>query len=259
MSKRIALTIDLEPDWGIRGTRAFHEVTPRFLRFLEDRGMRATFFVVSDLIAASPAMVTALAERNEVASHGCTHRILTRLDDAEVRREMRESRARLEECGVAVAGFRAPFFRRCRDFFRRLAEAGYRYDASMGSVTPGPLNWRLGRTPCPTWRDGVREFPTSAMALGMLPLSLTWLRLCTPMGRRLLPASASLVYLHLHEFLPPETASCLSPPLRRLLTRNCGEAAWAILAHALDALGAEFTTCRDILDHPAPQAPAADA
>jgi peptidoglycan/xylan/chitin deacetylase (PgdA/CDA1 family) len=247
MSKRIALTVDLEPDWGVRGTRAFQEVTPRFLRFLEDRRMRATFFVVSSLTKASPIMISALAERNEVASHGCTHRLLDRLDEAEVQREMRASRERLQACGVKVEGFRAPYFRRCKEFFKHLAEAGYRYDASMGSVVLSPVNWWLHRMPCPYQRDSVYEFPTSAMGMGLLPLSLTWLRFCAPLTRRLLPGSASLIYLHLHDFLPAETASCLPLPLRRLLTRNCGERAWAILDRSLDALSAEFTTCGDML------------
>jgi hypothetical protein len=247
MSKPIALTVDLEPDWGVRGTRAFQEITPRFLRFLEDRCMRATFFVVSNLADASPGTISALAERNEVASHGCTHRLLDTLDGAEVQREMTASRERLEECGAKVQGFRAPFFRRCRDFFEHLAQAGYRYDASMGSVVPSPVNWWLHRMPCPHRRDSAYEFPTSAMAAGLLPLSLTWLRLSAPFTRRLLPGSASLMYLHLHEFLPAETASCLPLPLRRVLTRNCGEAAWGILDRSLDALAAEFTACKDIL------------
>ena len=40
------------------------------------------------------------------------------------------------------------------------------------------------------------------------------LRLCAPLARHLLPRSPSLVYLHLHEFLRAETASCLPLPPR---------------------------------------------
>lgn len=248
MTKQIALTVDVEPDWGVSGTRALEEVAPRFLRFLEERGMRATFFVVSDLMDASPDLVAALGERNEIGSHGRSHRVLDRLDWEEARREMAESRRRLADTGRAVEGFRAPFFRRCHGFRRLLREAGYRYDASLGSVAPGPLNGRLGALPCPFEWGSAWEFPTSAMAAGLLPLSLTWLRLLAPAGRALLPRSPSLLYLHLHEFLPADTASCLPLPLRWLLTRNCGEAAWRILDEALEALDAEFITCGDMLD-----------
>lgn len=248
MRNRIALTVDVEPDWGVRGTRAFREVTPRFLRFLEERGMRATFFVVSDLMDQTAELVAALHEANEVASHGRSHRLLDTLGAAEVDREMRESRERLAMAAGTVDGFRAPFFRRCRNFFSRLEGAGYRYDASFGSVVPGPENGRLHSLPCPFARESAYEFPTSAMGGGLLPLSLTWLRLLAPVGRSLLLPSASLIYLHLHEFLPAETASCLPLPLRRILTRNCGEPAWRIFEETVERLDAEFTTCREILD-----------
>lgn len=248
MSKRIALTVDLEPDWGMRGTRALREVTPRFLRFLEERRMRATFFVVSDLMDSSGEVMAALAERHEIASHGRSHRALDGLDRAEALRELTESRRRLRQCGKEVEGFRAPFFRRCAGFAGLLREAGYRYDASLGSVVPGPVNGRLDSLPCPFRLGPTYEFPTSAMGGGLLPLSLTWLRLLAPLAGRLLQRSASLLYLHLHEFLPAETASVLPAPLRPVLTRNCGEAAWGILDEALEALDGEFATCSEILN-----------
>jgi peptidoglycan/xylan/chitin deacetylase (PgdA/CDA1 family) len=247
MSARIALTVDLEPDWGVAGTRALREVTPRFLRFLRERGMRATFFVVSDLVEETPELVGAIAERHEVASHGSSHATLDGLDGEQALAEMKGSRERLARCGAEARGFRAPFFRRGPRFFSLLEEAGYTYDASMGSVLPGPWNARLAALGCPFRRGRLYEFPTSAMAGGWLPLSLTWLRLTAPLTRRLLPRAPSLIYLHLHEFLPAESARVLARPLRELLTRNCGTAAWDVLDRALGALDAEFTTCADML------------
>jgi hypothetical protein len=81
----------------------------------------------------------------------------------------------------------------------------------------------------------------------MLPLSLTWLRLFAPRSFRWLPRRPQMLYLHLHEFLPAETASCLPPHLRWTLTRNCGRKAWDVLARAVDALAAPMTTCAEIL------------
>jgi hypothetical protein len=85
------------------------------------------------------------------------------------------------------------------------------------------------------------------MCGGLAPLSLTWLRLLAPLSLKQLPGSASLIYLHLHEFLPAETARCLPLPLRRLLTRNCGEEAWRILDKALAALEGQYVACTDML------------
>ncbi len=242
------LTVDLEPDWGVRGTRAYREVTPRFLRFLEERGIRATFFVVSDLLEVSEDIVAGIAESHEVASHGKTHTSLTALDGAAMGRELRESRARLQEVAAPVIGFRSPFFARPSGLGRLLRRAGYLYDASLGSVYPGPQNGWLERSPCPGSEDGLLRIPTSAMWRGMFPLSLTWLRLLGLRSLGGLPNGAPVLYLHLHEFLPPETAGCLPWHLRPWLPRNCGEPAWDVFDRTLDALGGEFTTCRDMLE-----------
>jgi len=247
MANRIALTVDLEPDWGVRGTRAYREVTPRFLRFLEERDLRATFFVVSDLLDVGREPLAAAAERNEIASHGRSHRLLNRLSRAETLGELEESRLRLSDCAQGVRGFRAPFFRRCPDFDELLTNAGYAYDASLGTVWPGPWNRRLHALECPHRAGGVWEFPTSAMAAGMLPLSLTWLRLFAPHSLGWLPRRPRLLYLHLHEFLPAQTASCLPSQLRWTLTRNCGRRAWDVLDRAVDAMGGRMTTCADVL------------
>jgi hypothetical protein len=231
----------------MHGTRAYRQVTPRFLRFLEERGFRATFFVVSDLLDVSEDIVAGLGEGHEVASHGASHALLNERSREEAMAELRYSRERLEAVVGPVEGFRAPFFSRCGEMTRLLREAGYRYDASLGSVYPGPHNRRLHGLECPYRQDGFWQFPTSAMCGGMFPLSLTWLRLLGPMPPGQMPRSAKLIYLHLHEFLPGETASCLPTHLRHLLTRNCGERAWGILDRALEALGGEFTTCRALL------------
>jgi len=161
---------------------------------------------------------------------------------------MSASRELLASVVGSVHGFRAPFFRRRRGHLEAVRRAGYRYDASAGSVWPGPQNGHLASLPCPVRRGPVCEFPTSAMCGGVLPLSLTWLRLLAPTAFRLLPRRPGLLYLHLHEFLPPETAQGLPTPLRHLLTRNCGEPAWDILDRALDRLDGEFATCRELID-----------
>ncbi|MCD6416555.1 MAG: polysaccharide deacetylase family protein [Planctomycetes bacterium] len=248
MSESIALTVDLEPDWGIEGARAYREVTPKFLRFIEDRGITATFFIVSDLLDTAREPVAAIAERNEVASHGCSHRLLSRLGAGEALEELRRSRLRLQEFGKPVRGFRAPFFARAPGHFALLRKAGYCYDASMGSVLPGPHNGRLSMLDSPCRREGVYEFSTCAACCGLAPFSLTYLRLLAPVAAKCLSDSPSLLYLHLHEFLPPQTAACLPLPLRRVLTRNCGRKAWDILDRTLTALGGKFRSCGEILD-----------
>ena len=232
---------------GRRGHARVPRDPPLVLRFLEKRGSRATFFVVAAVADVSSHILCPTAERNEVGSHGLTHRRLDRLTVEETQRELELSKKRLEEVGQEVTGFRAPFFRCSRLQLRQVAQAGYTYDASLGSVVPGPHNGYLSSLECPHRRSGLWEFPADAMCQGMMPLSLTYLRLTYPVGPRMLPHAPRLLYLHLHEFLPPETGNVLPRLLRKGLTRNCGCMAWEILARAFDVWDVQFTCCRELL------------
>jgi peptidoglycan/xylan/chitin deacetylase (PgdA/CDA1 family) len=246
---RIALlTVDLEPDWGIAGSRALQEVTPTFVRFLELWGFRATFFTVASLAELSLAILAPVAERNEIASHGWSHQVLTRLGKEGLEREVSGSKGKLERLGHKVNGFRAPFSRCSGHILRQIARAGYRYDGSFGSVFPGFQNAYMSALKCPhTWNDLV-ELPTDAMALGTMPLPLTYLRLTWPAARKLVPAMPRMLYLHLHEFLEPETACGLGFPLRCCLTRNCGGKAWDTLSRVFDQWDVRFTSCKSFID-----------
>ena len=245
---RVALTVDVEPDWGVRGVRGLREVAPRLLRFLEERNWQATFFVVSDLLDAEPDLIGALGDGYEVGSHTASHARQDGLDSGGVRRELRRSRARLRSAGFAARGVRAPFFARSPGWLREVKDAGYAYDASFGSVVPGPHNARLAALGCPHRRAGIWECPTSSSAGGLLPFSLTYLRLLYPISLSLLPVRPSLFYMHLHEFLPAETACVLPAHLRGALTRNCGEKAWEIMDRALEKTGAEYTSCWNLIE-----------
>ncbi|WP_433887811.1 polysaccharide deacetylase family protein [Streptomyces sp. CA-111067] len=62
----VALTFDDGPD---------PLSTPRFLRLLDDREVRATFFLLGSMAVRSPGLVKEMAEAgHEVAIHGWTHR-----------------------------------------------------------------------------------------------------------------------------------------------------------------------------------------
>lgn len=77
--RRIALTFDDGPD----------ELTEGYLTALEGFGARATFFVVGELCAAHPDLVSRIAARgHELAGHGYTHRRFPTLSAAELRDEL---------------------------------------------------------------------------------------------------------------------------------------------------------------------------
>jgi peptidoglycan/xylan/chitin deacetylase (PgdA/CDA1 family) len=241
------VTVDVEPDWGIRGCQAIREVLPRLSDLFRRRHVRATFFVVADLLERCADLFRESFAGHEVASHGLTHRILTGLGENEVAFELAESRRRLEAAlGGRVAGFRAPFLRTPPGWFRLLKAAGYVYDSSHGAVAPSPQNarpksWRVTR------EDGVAEIPTAALRTGWIPFSLTYLRLLAPLGERLISPRAPLVYFHLHELAEPSLARVLPWRLRLPLRHNSGEAAWPILDRTLQRCAARSVTCSEFL------------
>lgn len=64
----VALTFDDGPD---------HLSTPHFLRLLDDRGVRATFFMLGSMLVRSPGLAREMAAAgHEIAVHGWHHRPL---------------------------------------------------------------------------------------------------------------------------------------------------------------------------------------
>jgi peptidoglycan/xylan/chitin deacetylase (PgdA/CDA1 family) len=75
----LALTFDDGPS----------ELTRAYLEVLESFGARATFFVVGELCAAHPELVSAIAAGgHELSAHGYTHRRFPSLSRSELRKEL---------------------------------------------------------------------------------------------------------------------------------------------------------------------------
>jgi peptidoglycan/xylan/chitin deacetylase (PgdA/CDA1 family) len=75
----VALTFDDGPN----------ELTRAYLEVLERFGARATFFVVGQLCAAHPELVSAIAAGgHELSAHGYTHRRFPSLSRTELRKEL---------------------------------------------------------------------------------------------------------------------------------------------------------------------------
>jgi hypothetical protein len=220
------LTVDVERDWAARDTQGITACLPRFLDMLDRRGATATFFVVADLVDLVRPLLPP-GGRHEVASHGLTHRRLTDLTDDEVHQEVGRSKERLEAAGYRVDGFRAPFWASPPGLAGALVDAGYGYDASAGRMVPS-LRRVTGRPSAAG--EGLATVGSSVLRDGRTPLSLTYLRLLHPLGRRLVPDGTQQVSCHLHELLDDAAGwADLPRPLRRLHSRNCGEPAWRLL------------------------------
>jgi polysaccharide deacetylase family protein (PEP-CTERM system associated) len=145
-----ALTIDLE-DWrcalhpkpGIDYRNRppidesyLRQATNKMLGQLEERGVRATFFVLGEVASAVPDLVQKIAQKgHEIASHSPVHLPPRSLPREELALMIRRDVSFLEDlAGKRPVGFRAPYFAVRRDegwLLKILADCGFRYDSSV--------------------------------------------------------------------------------------------------------------------------------
>jgi peptidoglycan-N-acetylglucosamine deacetylase len=210
MAPDITFTFDLEdhrpgPTWEAR--------YPRFARkaldFLDERGIRATVFVVGRIAERSPDLVQEVAARgHEVGLHNYEHWALFSCPPDTFAREVGDARARLQDLtGQEVLGFRAPagtLVPRSYWATEALAEAGFGYSASVlpaqtygvgfPGAPPEPFRWPSGlvEAPCPCLRYGPLGLPImGGTFLRVLPLPLV------QFGSRRLPDTlVPWVYAH---------------------------------------------------------------
>jgi len=111
-------------------------VVSRILQLLDEYQSSATFFILGWVARYERRLVRRIADMgHEIASHGMSHRMLNRLNPAEFRQELHDSRRLLEDIsGQVVSGFRAPTFsinHTTAWALDVLAETGFRYDSSV--------------------------------------------------------------------------------------------------------------------------------
>jgi polysaccharide deacetylase family protein (PEP-CTERM system associated) len=109
---------------------------PELLGLLAEAGCRATFFVLGEVAERLPARVREIARAgHEVASHGFHHLRACERPAAQFERDVRRSKALLEDLlGAPVLGFRAPEWSlrtQQSPLLPAVAAAGFAYDSSL--------------------------------------------------------------------------------------------------------------------------------
>ncbi len=211
----------------------------RALEFFDATGVRATLFVIAEDLdhpRKRELLQEAVARGHEIASHSVTHRRLTDLGRQDKRREIVESRERLQNVlGVEVRGFRAPGFAVDQEAVEFIDAAGYDYDSSFLARRNPPV-------PLPPQGGRLLELPIPMH--GVLPLpfhpcySLVMGKWLFRSGlRQFRRTGAALVLLfHLTDLADPLPADRLPGPMARFYT--------------LSYLSAEHKQrrCREMLD-----------
>ncbi len=144
-----------------------HDADPLFesglenlLVMLDTLGIKATLFVIAadlDNPRKCELLGKAVARGHSIGCHSWTHRRLTRLSHEQKRHEIHASRERISSLlGVAVDGFRAPYFDTDAETQRMVADAGYRYDSSLfpgRRIPAADGHLETGQLPGRLWPD----------------------------------------------------------------------------------------------------------
>jgi polysaccharide deacetylase family protein (PEP-CTERM system associated) len=238
-----ALTIDVEDyfqveafagvidrsDWEAQPRRVARN-TERLLDVLGEAGVSATFFMLGWVAERHPDLVHRIvAEGHELASHGSDHHRADRQSHDVFRRDVRRSKALLEDIGgVAVLGYRAPTFsvgHRNPWAHTVLHEEGFRYSSSVYPIAhdlygePGaprrpfcPVPGFV-EIPLTTVRLSGRNLPTAGGGyFRLLPYRLA--RGAIRMAGREL-GSPCVFYLHPWEIDPDQPRQSQAPYLSR--------------------------------------------
>ncbi len=153
-------------------------MTRRLLDFLEERGIRGSFFIEGSVAVGAAGLVREIAARgHEVGSHSFRHVDLVRETPRVFARGIADAKARLEDLtGLAVLGFRAPRFSlttSSRWAVDVLGDCGFAYSSS---VLPGwgiPFGYRGAPSRPFLWSNGLLEIPCPIARVG--PVSVAFL------------------------------------------------------------------------------------
>lgn len=145
--------------------------TETILKLLDERQIKATFFILGWVAERNPDLVRKLfAHGHEIASHGYGHELITAQTPDVFREDVRRAKGILEDLiGAPVPGYRAPSFSITAETkwaLPILVEEGYVYDSSVFPVMhdrygmPGanPLCHQLDTVSGKLW-----ELPPSTM------------------------------------------------------------------------------------------------
>ena len=130
--KYIAITFDDGPH---------PQNTPRLLDMLAQRNIKATFYVIGRSVDLHPEVLRrTVAEGHEIGNHSHTHRLLSKLSNAEVRQEMQRCQDAVgRAAGVRPRTMRPPYGGLLQSQ-RELVHDEFGYPTILWSVDP--LDWK---------------------------------------------------------------------------------------------------------------------
>ena len=210
-NKSIAMTIDVESDWGGRADtcHGIQEGLPFILNTLNEFKIKATFFISGEIVKNNKNIICEISESgHEIASHSFKHNMdYNKLSKEELFNQINLSKELIEdEIGIKPSGFRTPQFQINDYLFEVLSDLDFKYDSS---TVRGILPTRYSglSTPSePFLKNGILEIPTSTMPYIRLPMGLLWINVVgfnifRFLSERINFADVIVLYLHTFDLL----------------------------------------------------------
>lgn len=246
-------------DWDKLESRVERNIA-RLLDLFAARQIEATFFVLGWIAERHPDMVREIARRgHEVATHGYSHNMLTRMTPEEFDADLARSLEMLARAGVSrVLGFRAPTFSVTRKTLWAvdvLKSRGLAYDSSVFPIGIHP-DYGIADAPLTPhqYPNGIWELPMSCaeifgkripcsgggyFRLFPYPVMRALLRRTNTQGRSV------VFYLHPWEIDPEQPRVDALPRMKRFRHYNNLERTYARLERLLRDF--RFTSARRLL------------
>ncbi len=214
----VTFTLDLEDHHpSPNPDPRYPQITRRILDFLDERGVKGTFFVLGEIAERHPELIRSIHHHgHEIGFHTYAHVPLDKEDPQRFRNQTRRSKALLEDLtGAEVIGFRAPIFSLTPGTLWALPileELGFRYTSSVLPLRH-PLYGFPGAPQQPfRWKDSLVEIPVPIARIGPLLMPFlggVYMRylpdfLLVNLLRRQNIATALWTYCHPYDFDPEE-------------------------------------------------------
>ena len=246
-------------DWNKCDQRITKSLT-KILRILDEKGVKATFFILGWIAEHYPELVKEIDARgHEIATHGLSHRLLTELTPEQFDQELERSIQLIEKnTRRKVIGHRAPSFTMTENTFWALDVLGkheLKYDSSVFPVSFHP-DYGVSNAPLGPYKitEKIWEFPLSVVKMmgRNIPISGGGYFRLFPYrfirnGVRKANSDGRPVVFYLHPWeIDPDQPRVKLPPLRRFRHYHNLNKTEKRFRRLLDDF--EFTTIREVLN-----------
>jgi len=230
MPRDIAITIDVESDWGGRVSDCYgiEYGLPYILELLDSLKIKATFFISGVVVAKHKDIICSISESgHEIASHSLTHENHSILTKEELIENIGKSKQLSEdEIGVKPLGFRVPQFRINEELFDVLSDLDFKYDSSTIKLV---FPTRCSGLSIPNepflLKNGLLEIPVSSMPYIKIPFGLRWVNVVCFTTFKFLSETFRLpqtivFYLHPFDVIDPANYPELNKELKYFIIKR---------------------------------------